>query len=97
MEGSMSIDASSKGAVAPGLGRMPAHLVGFLGANLICAAAFIWGARLLDFWRGGTGALSSVARLLAPTVGMAGGALCLAVGVALLVAGARLLARHPAR
>jgi hypothetical protein len=102
MEGSMPIDASSREFGASPLGRLPAHVIGFLGANLICAAAFIWGSDVVNFWRSGAWSPSAWARLLAKLLGssfqpilasldMASAIVCLVIGFALLMAGARLL------
>lgn len=99
----MSIGAKEIGL--PAVSRLPAHLIGFLGANLLCAAFFLWGNEVVRWLESGRWSPSPLGRLVmrlaggadyATLVAMDGvaGLCCLAGGALLLVAGARLLVQR---
>jgi hypothetical protein len=91
----MDTGSASRLVGKAGAQRLRAHLIGFVGANLVCSAGFMWACGLVSFLAGGHWAPSPSARLVARALGGAEGcalALDAVLIAASLIAGIAVLA-----
>jgi hypothetical protein len=93
----MSVDRLTKEPMRAETGRLAAHALGLLGANLVVGTLYLWGMPLVTWLSGGQWYPSAIGRLL-----FGGGSVMMpmdlliglavaALGVWLVTAGARIL------